>query len=456
MPASFEPLENKLACFKAYDIRGRVPDQLNEEFAYRIGRAFAQNLSAKKVCLGCDIRLTSPALSTAVARGLMDAGANVLDIGLVGTEEIYFSTFNNDVDGGIVVTASHNPKDYNGMKLVRRGSRPISGDTGLFDIKALAESGGFTEPDEVGVVSTFDSRPAYIQHLLGYIDVDCLKGLKVVCNAGNGGAGLVIDALEESLPMDFIKIHHQPDGNFPNGIPNPLLVENRQSTIDAVIESGADFGIAWDGDFDRCFLFDESGAFIEGYYIVGLLAEAFLKKTKGGRIVHDPRLIWNTQAIVEQGGGEAIMSKTGHAFIKERMRLEDAVYGGEMSAHHYFRDFAYCDSGMIPWLLIAELVAESGQPLSQLVSEMIDRYPVSGEINRTVASPEGLIESIHQEYCSMAVDIDRTDGLSMSFDDWRFNLRMSNTEPLLRLNVESRGDADLMRRKTAEVLEKLV
>ena len=440
------------SCFKAYDIRGRVPDQLNEDIAYRIGRAFAQYLGATSVCLGHDIRLTSPALAAAVARGINDAGADVYDIGLVGTEEIYFATFNNDVDGGIVVTASHNPKDYNGMKLVKRGSRPISGDTGLLDIKRLAESGNFAEAEVKGRVRSLASRPDYLQHLLSYVDVESLGGLKIACNAGNGGAGLVIDALEPLLPVEFVKVNHLPDGHFPNGIPNPLLSDNRQPTVDAVKASGADFGIAWDGDFDRCFLFDENGEFIEGYYIVGLLAEAFLQKSANERIVHDPRLTWNTEATVARMGGTAVISKTGHAFIKERMRLEDAVYGGEMSAHHYFRDFAYCDSGMIPWLLIAELVVKKARPLSQLVSEMISAYPVSGEINRTVGDPESIIAAIYARYSEGATAIDRTDGLSISFDDWRFNLRMSNTEPLLRLNVESRADAALMQSKTDELL----
>lgn len=446
---------NNYSCFKAYDIRGRVPDELNEDVAYRIGRAFAQHLAAKKVCLGHDIRLTSPAISAAVARGLTDAGADVLDIGMVGTEEIYFASFNNDVDGGIVVTASHNPMDYNGMKLVKRGSVPISGDTGLLEIKALAESGLFSEVLEPGVITSFESRDAYIKHVLGYFEPSALSGLKVVVNAGNGGAGLVIDALESFLPVEFVKINHEPDGNFPHGIPNPLLVDNRQATIDAVRASGADFGVAWDGDFDRCFLFDETGAFIEGYYIVGLLAEAFLQKSPGEKVVHDPRLTWNTQAVVKGLGGEPIMSKTGHAFIKERMRAENAIYGGEMSAHHYFRDFAYCDSGMIPWLLVAELIAKKGVPLSTMVSDMIARYPVSGEINRRVDNPKELIARIEAEYAPLGLAVDYTDGLSVEFSNWRFNLRMSNTEPVVRLNVESVGDIELMQEKTRELLEKM-
>lgn len=448
-------MTESLSCFKAYDIRGRVPDELNEDIAYRIGRAFTQYLNAKSVCLGHDIRLTSPAIAQAVARGINDAGGSVLDIGLVGTEEIYFAAFNNDVDGGIVVTASHNPKDYNGMKLVRRGSKPISGDTGLLDIKALAEQGEFEPGDKTGSIQSLDSRPDYIQHLLTYVDPAKLEGLRVVVNAGNGGAGLVIDAMEAHLPIEFIKIHHQPDGNFPNGIPNPLLVENRAATIEAVKETGADFGVAWDGDFDRCFLFDETGAFIEGYFIVGLLAEAFLQKQAGEKVVHDPRLIWNTQEIVSRYNGVPVMSKTGHAFIKERMRAENAAYGGEMSAHHYFRDFAYCDSGMIPWLLIAELVKTKRQPLSSLVAEMMQRYPVSGEINRKVSDPAALLKQIEREYASGALSVEHVDGLSIAFEDWRFNLRMSNTEPVVRLNVESKQDTALMQKKTEELLLKI-
>jgi phosphomannomutase len=442
-----------LTCFKAYDIRGRIPDQLNEEIAYRIGRATADYLDAKKIIVGRDIRLTSESIAASLIRGINDAGCDVIDIGLGGTEEVYFATFNNDVDGGIAVTASHNPKDYNGMKLVRRGAQPISGDTGLKDIQKKAEEKQFKHSDAVGKVTHLDSRPEYIRHLLTYVDTSKLKPLKIVCNAGNGGAGLVIDAIESQLPIQFVKVHHQPDGNFPNGVPNPLLEENRQPTIDAVIKNKADFGIAWDGDFDRCFFFDESGNFIEGYYIVGLLAETFLKKKPGAKIIHDPRLTWNTIDIVSRNGGVAIQSKTGHAFIKERMRAEDAIYGGEMSAHHYFKDFAYCDSGMIPWLLIAELVSTTGRSLSQLVSECMAAYPASGEINNTVDNPAELLQRIESIYSSAAISIDHVDGLSVEYGDWRFNLRMSNTEPVVRLNVESRNNVELMQKKTKELLK---
>ncbi len=442
----------QINCFKAYDVRGRVPDQINEDVAYRIGRAFVQFLNAKRVVVGHDIRLSSQSLSDALVRGLREQGADVIDIGLCGTEEVYFATFHLGVDGGIAVTASHNPMDYNGMKFVREGSRPISGDTGLKDIQALAESGNFSASLHAGKYQEQSTRDAYVQHLLGYVDRTKLKPLKFVINAGNGGAGLVMDALEKYLPFQLVKVHHQPDGTFPNGVPNPLLEENRGSTIDALKASGADMGIAWDGDFDRCFFLDEKGNFIEGYYVVGLLAEAFLVRNQGAAIVHDPRLTWNTLAICAQLGGRAVQSKTGHAFIKERMRKEDAVYGGEMSAHHYFRDFAYCDSGMIPWLLVAELVCTTGKPLSQLVEERMRAYPVSGEINREIADPKAAIARVRDRYLSEALHEDNTDGLSLEFADWRFNLRMSNTEPVVRLNVETRGNQALMERRRDELV----
>ena len=445
-------MTNAITCFKAYDVRGRVPDQLNEDIAYRIGRAYAEFLKPKKVVVGFDIRLTSKGICQALVNGLMDSGVDVCNIGQCGTEEIYFATSHLGVDGGIVVTASHNPKDYNGMKFVRESSKPISGDTGLNEIQALAEANEFTRVELKGVCENIDVTEAYIQHLLSYVEVSALKPLKIVCNAGNGGAGAVIDLIEKHLPIEFIKVHHEADGNFPNGVPNPLLEENRHSTIDAIKIHGADFGIAWDGDFDRCFFFDESGSFIEGYYIVGLLAESFLKKEAGQKVIHDPRLTWNTIAIAEDYAGQAIQSKTGHAFIKERMREEDAVYGGEMSAHHYFRDFFYCDSGMVPWLLVAELVSAAGKPLSTLVEDRIVQFPASGEINSTIENPKAVLEKIQENYESKALAVNFTDGLSMDMGDWRFNVRMSNTEPVVRLNVESKGDVVLMKAKTQEIL----
>jgi len=448
-------VSTNLRCFKAYDIRGRVPDELNIDIAYRIGHAFTEYLNAKKIVVGHDIRLTSPEITDALVDGITDAGADVIHIGQCGTEEIYFAAFHLEVDGGVCVTASHNPIDYNGMKLVREDAKPISGDTGLLDIKRMAEENNFKKSPKKGKVVSLDNRQPYIKHLLTYINQKNLKPLKIVVNAGNGGAGMAIDAIEEHLPFEFIKIHHEPDGKFPHGIPNPLLPENRPSTSDAVKKHGADFGIAWDGDFDRCFFFDENGDFIEGYYLVGLLAEAFLIKTPGAKVVHDPRLIWNTQNIAKENGGIAIESKTGHAFIKERMRKEDAVYGGEMSAHHYFKDFAYCDSGMIPWLLVSELVSVKGKTLSTLVSECIAEFPCSGEINRSIDDPQAAIAKAEAYYGKDALSVEHTDGLSVSFKDWRFNLRMSNTEPVVRLNVESRGNVKLMEEKRDELLSLL-
>ena len=442
----------EINCFKAYDVRGRVPDQLNEEIACRIGRAYAEVVKPRQVVVGHDIRLTSEAIKAAVTKGLLEQGVDVYDIGLCGTEEIYFATSHAGMDGGIAITASHNPKDYNGMKFVREESRPISGDTGLFDIKKLAEQDQFTPAAERGQLYALDTSEAYVQHLLSYVDTASLKPLKIVVDAGNGGAGRVIDLLEPHLPFEFIKLHHNADGNFPNGVPNPLLPENRVAAAAAVRDHGADLGLGWDGDFDRCFFYNEDGDFVEGYYVVGLLAEAFLKQQGPARIVHDPRLTWNTVDIVQSLGGEAVQSKTGHAFIKERMRLENAVYGGEMSAHHYFRDFAYCDSGMIPWLLVTGLISSSGQPLSKLVAERMAAYPCSGEINRTIENPVAVLAKIEAVYRDQAESVEQVDGLSMSMGEWRFNVRMSNTEPLVRLNVESRGDQSLMKEKTIELL----
>jgi phosphomannomutase len=442
---------SELTCFKAYDIRGQVPSQLNPDVAYRIGRAYTVYLRPQKVVVGKDIRLTSDELCLALVEGLTDGGADVAELGLCGTEAVYFATDQFHFDGGIMVTASHNPMDYNGMKLVREGSRPISGDSGLREIKRLAETNRFSACVRKGRVESLDWQAAYVQTLLGYIEPISLKPLKIVVNAGNGGAGQIIDLLEQELPFEFIKLHHEPDGHFPNGIPNPLLPENRTMTARQVIQSKADFGVAWDGDYDRCFLFDERGGFIEGYYIVGLLAEAFLRQQPGEKIIHDPRLTWNTIDVVKAAGGVPIQSKTGHAFIKERMRMENAIYGGEMSAHHYFRDFAYCDSGMIPWLLIAQMLSETDRPLSALVEERMQAYPASGEINFVVRDAVTLIEAIEQSYADRAKAIDHTDGLSMEFANWRFNLRASNTEPILRLNVEARRESALMRSMTEEL-----
>ena len=448
-----------LNSFKAYDVRGRIPDEINESLAYDIGRAYCAFVKPHRVAVGYDIRLSSPQLATALKRGLLESGCDVLDIGLWGTEGAYFATFAEQLDGGIMVTASHNPPDYNGMKFVREDARPISGDTGLQQMRALIESQSFPpEAVQPGVERPLDLRKKYLEHLLSYVDRSKLRKLKVVVNAGNGGAGLIVDQIEPFLPFEFVKVNHEPDGTFPNGIPNPMILENQAATADVVRRTRADIGLAWDGDYDRCFFFDEHGQFIEGYYLVGLLAEVFLKREPGARIVHDPRLTWNTQDIVRKHGGVPVLCKSGHAFIKQKMREVDGAYGGEMSAHHYFRQFAYCDSGMIPWLLVLQVICERGQSLSELVGERMKLFPASGEINRRLnGDPQAggaktILSRVRGLYESEAVSIDFTDGLSLEFPQWRFNLRGSNTEPLVRLNVESRGSPELMQEKTAELL----
>lgn len=446
-------MELKRSAFKAYDIRGKYPEEVNEELAYRIGRAFVELFKAKKVAVGHDIRLSGPAVQKALVLGLTEMGCDVVDIGMCGTEQIYFATAHLKLDGGIMITASHNPKEYNGMKLVREESKPISSDTGLKDIEERAISGKFEAIEGVkpGKVESVNIVPEYIKHLLTYVDMSALKPLKVVVNAGNGAAGPIIDELEKHLPFEFVKVYHDPDGNFPNGVPNPILMENRDATAKVVKAEKADAGIAWDGDFDRCFMFDEKGEFIEGYYMVGFLSKAFLLKNPGAKIIYDPRLTWNTIELVEEAGGVPVMCKSGHAFIKERMRKEGAVYGGEMSAHHYFKDFSYCDSGMIPWLLVLELICRAGKPFSELMSERIGRYPISGEINSKVKDAKAVIEAIEAKY-GPSGQVTKTDGLSIEYPQWRFNLRMSNTEPVIRLNVEVRQDKNLLKEKTDELL----
>ena len=440
-----------LPAFKAYDIRGRVPEELNDDLARKIGKALAARLGEGAVVLGHDVRLTSPGLQEALATGLRGAGREVIDIGLCGTEEVYFQTDHLGAAGGVMVTASHNPMDYNGMKLVREQARPISSDTGLFAISdTVAADEAPAEAPHAAQVAQYD-KSAYIAHLLSYVDATKLKPLKLVVNAGNGGAGAIVDLLAPHLPFEFVRICHEPDGSFPNGIPNPLLPENRAATAEAVRAHAADFGIAWDGDFDRCFFFDHNGRFIEGYYLVGLLAQAILARNPGGKVVHDPRLVWNTVEMVEAAGGLPVLCKSGHAFIKEKMRAENAVYGGEMSAHHYFREFAYADSGMIPWLLIAALVSESGRSLADWVEDRMAAFPCSGEINFKVADAKAAVERVMQHFAAQSPVLDHTDGISADFGSWRFNLRSSNTEPLLRLNVEARGDAALMQARTDEI-----
>jgi phosphomannomutase len=462
--------DSHLTSFKAYDVRGEVPEDLDAGLVELIGWSYAQLIRPKRVAVGHDVRLTGPELTEALCRGLTRSGVDVVDIGLVGTEEVYYATFSLDLDGGVMVTASHNPAGYNGLKFTRDKARPISADTGLLDMERMVlgaldaqagdvdAAGSETVPPDGpsrGTITSMDSRPRYVEHLLTYVDREVLRPLKIVVNAGNGGAGPVIDLLEASLPFHFVKLNHTPDGTFPAGVPNPMLPENRAITAEAVRQEGADLGIAWDGDFDRCFFFDERGVFIEGYYLVGLLAQQALRRHPGAKIIHDPRLVWNTEEMVREAGGIPVLCKSGHAFIKEKMRAVDAVYGGEMSAHHYFKEFSYCDSGMIPWLQVAEAMSVQGRPLSEMVEERIARYPVSGEINIALTDPARSLEIIRRRYEADALSLDETDGLSFEFSQWRFNVRMSNTEPVVRVNVESRGDLELMNSKTQEIMDAL-
>ena len=465
--------------FKAYDIRGELGVNLDEDIAYRIGRAFAQilyqryhaasdqksDLAALKpaIIIGSDIRHSSEQLKQATLKGMLDAGVDVIDLGMSGTEEVYFATSHYQALGGIEVTASHNPINYNGLKLVKEHSKPISGDDGLAEIQALAESGQFTTENQSGTLQLLTDKSAYINHVMTFIDTEKLKPLKLVINSGNGSAGPVVDLLIDQLaqagaPIEVIKLHHTPDGSFPNGIPNPMIEANRVATKEAVLEHKADLGIAFDGDFDRCFLFDESGEFIDGSYIVGMLAQAFLNKYPNESIVYDPRVIYNTEAVIEQHNGKAVISKSGHSFIKQVMRESGAVYGGEMSAHHYFRDFFYCDSGMIPWLLTIELLSITGKTLSELVTGYIAAYPSSGELNFRLTTHDAstIISAIEEKFSAENPRKSTLDGLSLNFGDWRFNLRASNTEPLIRLNIESRGDENLLTTKTEEIGQWLV
>jgi phosphomannomutase len=446
-----------LTCFKAYDIRGQLGIDLDAGIAYRVGRGFARAMGAKRVVVGRDIRASSVELTEAVIAGLRAEGAEVLDLGLCGTEEMYFATTFFAADGGVEITASHNPMNYNGMKMVRKGSAPLDSATGLSAIRALAEVNDFGPEGSAPRVDVHaTARAAFVQKVLTFVDIDALRPLKILVNAGNGAAGPTFDALADALaaqgaPLEFVRMHHTPDGSFPNGIPNPLLPENQPATSKAVAAAGADFGVAWDGDFDRCFFFDHQGRFIDGEYIVGLLAAAFLAKEPGAKIVHDPRVVWNTRDVISQVGGQAVQARTGHAFIKQVMRDTGAVYGGEMSAHHYFRDFMCCDSGMIPLVLLAELLGRKGVTLAELLDDRMASFPSSGEINFKLEDPAGAMARVIAAFAPEALVRDDTDGTSLEFAAWRLNLRASNTEPVVRLNVESRGDRALLEQKVAQI-----
>lgn len=472
------------SCVKAYDIRGKLDSEITENFAFRLGAAFAEYIATEKaqakvskksagnlrVVIGADSRISSPALKAALAAGLRRQGVTVIDLGLCGTEEVYFATQNQQLDGGIMVTASHNPADYNGFKLVRELAKPLSRENGLITISQMM---GAELPlaaiDEGRLVKQSD-KSAYGEFLLQFLaplfqifeaSPEKVRPIRIVSNVGNGAAGPLLTQLHgmlhERFGNELIQITpllFEPDGSFPYGIPNPLLRENRTLTSEAVKNNRADIGLAWDGDFDRCFFFDEQGQFIEGYYIVGLLAEAFLAQNSTAKILHDPRLLWNTEQVVRTHGGTSICCPTGHGFIKAEMRNHDALYGGEMSAHHYFRDFGYCDSGMIPWLLVMQQFMLSDISLGERVQSYQQQFPASGEINRSIEHPQETLRLVQAHYANHAdlQQIEFIDGLSMSFATWRFNLRCSNTEPLVRLNVEARGNKELMRQKTQELL----
>lgn len=445
-----------LSCFTEYDVRGRVGVELDMVIARRIGAAFATVVAPNSLVLGRDCRASSENFLHALADGATRQGANVIDIGLAGTEEVYFATDHLDADGGIAVTASHNPIDYNGMKFVGRGARPLGLDE-FANLKGLSVQEPASSPLSGSRLKKFP-RDAYAERISGFVNHFPARPLKVLVNPGNGVAGPAFDAIVEKLavrgfPLTVQKLNYAPDGAFPNGVPNPLLPENRPATAKAVRETGADFGVAWDGDFDRCFFFDENGAFVNGEYVVALLAGSAIAENPGATIVHDPRVCWNTLQTVNRAGGRAVRSKTGHTFMKATMRQENAVYGGEMSAHHYFRDFMFCDSGMIPVMIMIDLLGRSERPLSELVRKMRKAFPSSGEINYRVTNPDDAITRVEEHFAAQATDIDRMDGLSLSFDRWRFNLRKSNTEPMLRLNVEARGDGELVSDGVARISE---
>lgn len=460
----------ELKAFKAYDIRGEYPLEINEDLAYKLGLAFVAEYRAKVVVVGHDIRQSSPQLFAKLVAGICDAGANVISLDLCGTEEIYFNTVYLEADGGIMITASHNPKHHNGFKLVGRGAEPISGSTGLEALKnrILQEDFGPFSQKVPGDLTRFLDKQPYLHALLAASSfssqlrepqsslsslspVSSVAPLTIVCNSGNGCAGAIVDLLEPHLPYRLIKVHHEPDGAFPNGVPNPLLVERRAATQAAILANNADFGVAWDGDFDRCFFFDEKGNFVDSSYIVGLLATALLAKHPSSTIVIDTRQTLNSEEAIEKAGGEVVISAGGHSPMKRSMREFNALYGGEMSAHHYFRAFHYCDSGMIPFLLISQLLAKSDQTLGALVAAARKRYPCSGELNYLVVDSDLVITKIADYFRDEAISEDYLDGLSLRLEDSRINVRASNTEPYLRINIEGRGSTEIVKARQKEI-----
>jgi phosphomannomutase len=440
--------------FKAYDIRGIYPDELDEEGAYAIGRAYVEQFEPRRIAVGRDMRLSGPTMQAAVMRGATEAGADVLDLGMVGTEMVYFAVGELGLDGGIAVTASHNPKQYTGMKIVRRGALPVGGESGLLDVRdrALALLGGSPEPgSSPGSVEPYDIWPGFVDRVLSFVDVSAIKPLRVVIDAANGMAGAMLPPVLERLPMvDAVRCFFEPDGSFPNHEPNPLLPENREFIVKRTLEERADLGVAFDGDADRCFFVDDTGEFVPGDFVTALLAEAVLEKEPGAKIIYDVRASWAVPDTVERAGGTALVNRVGHAYIKHRMRKEDAAFAGEVSGHYYFRDFSQADSGVVPFLLMLEYISKQGK-LSEVLRMYRERYFITGEINTPVADVPLKLQELKERFGPEG-EVSHLDGLSVTGEDWHFNVRPSNTEPLLRLNLEARTQAEMERRRD-EVLD---
>ena len=438
--------------FKAYDVRGIYPTELDEDGAYAIGRAYVEQFEPRKIAVGHDMRVSSPTVAKSLIRGATDAGADVLDLGLVGTEMVYFAVGDLELDGGVAVTASHNPKEYTGMKIVRRGALPVGGESGLLEIRdramALGDTSGGQTP---GQVKEYDVWPAYVERVLSFVDMSAIKPLRVVIDTANGMAGVMLPPVLERLPVDAVRYFFEPDGTFPNHEPNPLLPENREFIIERTKADGADFGVAFDGDADRCFFVDDTGEFVPGDFVTALLAETVLEKQPASKIIYDLRASWAVPETVERSGGTPLVNRVGHAFIKHRMREEDAAFGGEVSGHYYFRDFSQADSGVVPFLLMLELVSKRDRKLSEILRPLRERYFITGELNTPVSDVAVKLQEL-QERFGREGEVSHLDGISVDADDWHFNVRPSNTEPLLRLNLEARSE-ELMERKRDEVLD---
>jgi phosphomannomutase len=437
--------------FKAYDVRGMYPSELDEEGAYAIGRAYVEHFEPERIAVGRDMRLSSPAMAAATIRGAVDAGAHVFDLGLAGTEMVYFAVGDLDLDGGIAVTASHNPKEYTGLKIVRRGALPVGGESGLLDLRDLAVQ-GFGDPTGAGDAEEADIWPGYVDRVLTFVDEEAFTPLKVVVDAANGMAGVMLPPVLGRLGhVETVRCYFEPDGSFPNHEPNPLLPENRAFIVERTTAEGADFGVAFDGDADRCFFVDDRGEFVPGDFVTALLAESILEREPGGKIIYDVRASWAVPDTIERAGGVPLINRVGHAYIKHRMREESAVFGGEVSGHYYFRDFYQADSGVIPFLLMLELVSRRGEKLSQILQPFRDRYFITGELNTPVPDVGSKLRELQERFAAEG-EISDLDGISIEAEDWHFNVRPSNTEPLLRLNLEARSE-ELMERKRDEVLD---